>query len=160
MDVVVIFSVIVLVAFIGAFVSARRFGVLAMGLVAGSVLSSMWSSWLAEEAKRLGDLNIGIPVEVVAMIFLLIAPLIILLLNGPRYYGKLDRILSAVATGLLVGALLVKPLGKFMNLTGQALDVYSWLADAQAYIVTAGIIFGIIDLFLIHSSKRPSPKKH
>ena len=159
MEIVVLFGIIVLVVFAGAFVTARRFGVLALGLAAGSVLAGLWADVVAGRFMQFSETQAPwVPAGVVANVALLIAPVLLLLLSGPRYYGKADRVLSAAAIGVLTAAFLVRPLGKFMLLEGQALAVYGWLEGAWHYVVTVGLVLGVIDLFLLHSSRKADPK--
>ena len=47
-----------------------------------------------------------------------------------------------------------------MLLEGQALAVYDWLAAMWQYVVTVGLVLGIIDLFLLHNLRKSEPKKH
>ena len=161
MEVVVLFGGIVFIVFVGAFLSARRFGVLALALAAGSVLAGLWADTLAGRFLQFSETqSVMVPAGVIANIVLLIAPVVLLLLSGPKYHGKWDRLLSAMAIGVLTAAFLVNPLGKFMLLEGQALVVYDWLAATWQYVVTVGLVFGVIDLFLLHNLRKSEPKKH
>lgn len=161
MDVVLIFGAILVVVFVATFISARRFGPLALALAAGALLSGLWADWLAEQLDGFGIGLPWLPVGVLAAIILILLPLVVLLLSGPRYYNRLERFLSALSIGVMTAAFLVEPLGEFMTLEGDALTVYEYLVDSWHYVVTIGLILGVIDLFLIHTSKHGgSGKKH
>ena len=160
MSVLIVFMIIIGVIFAAAFLSARRFGVLALGLAAGSVLASLWGDSLAIWMIKL-DVDVsGVSMGAVSTAILQILPIVILVLSGPRYYSKFERILSALAIGVLTAAFLVQPLGKFMVLQSEAASAYNWLAGIWQYVVTVGLAMGIIDLFLLHSSKKSHSKKH
>lgn len=161
MSIAVLFAGIVVVVFVGAFLSSRRFGTLALSLAAGSILSGMWSSWLAD---LLSGYDIGfawMPPGVLATGLLLLLPLMILLMSGPKYSGKSGRIFSSLAIGVLTAAFLVVPLGQYMSLEGDMLAVYRWLSGHWQYVVTAGLVFGVLDLVMLHGKKPVvSGKKH
>ena len=161
MEVIVMFTAIVLTVFVGAFVSGRRFGVLSLGLAAGSILSGFWATGLAVPFEAFGVGGGKLPSEVVATVVLLVAPAAILLFSGPKYSRKFGRVVSALAIGVLTAAFLVKPLGGLMSLSGGALEAYRFLADYWQYVVGVGLILGVLDLFMLHT-KNPlkSGKKH
>jgi predicted PurR-regulated permease PerM len=78
---------------------------------------------------------------------------------GPRYSGRFERIFSALVIGVMVGAFLVKPLGQYLVLSGDSLIVYKHLLDWWQYIVTAGLIIGVVDIFVMHTQKKSDKKK-
>lgn len=162
MEVIIVFAIIVIAVFVGAFLSGRRFGALSLGLAAGSILSGFWAVDLAVPLMALGFSDEWLPPEVVATVTLLLAPAIILLLSGPKYTKKVSRVLSALAIGVLTAAFLVKPLGGLMTLDGAALEVYGILADYWQYVVGVGLILGVFDLFMLHSTRslKNDKKKH
>lgn len=156
MEISLLFGLIVVAVSLCAFLSARRFGVLALGLAAGFVLAELWTDWLAGLIAHLDVL--WLPHGVVATIILLLAPLGLLLIGGPRYKGRIDRLLAALMVGLLASVFLVKPMGRFMTLDGEALRIYSWLLSYWPYVVTAGLVLGVVDIFLMNASKKDSAK--
>lgn len=162
MEVAIIFAVIVAAVFAGAFVSGRRFGALSLGLAAGSILSGFWAADLAVPLRGVGLSTEWLPAEVLATIILLIAPAAILLFSGPKYTKKFGRVVSALAIGVLTAAFLVKPLGGLMTLEGMALEVYKALAESWQYVVGAGLIIGVFDLFMLHNTRalKIDKKKH
>lgn len=161
MSAMALFVAVVIVVFIGALLSARRFGVLALALTAGSVLAGMWSSWLAGQLVDLGVSLSWLPAGVLATVVLLVAPLMLLLISGPKYHGKFERIMSAVGVGILTAAFLIQPLGRFVMFEGAVLSAYVWLGGVWQYVVTVGVVVGVVDLFLMHSQKAVKPgKKH
>ncbi|PID33253.1 hypothetical protein CR969_01705 [Candidatus Saccharibacteria bacterium] len=160
MSVVILFAIILAVVFVIAFVSSRRFGPLALALAAGSMLAEFWTEWLSIVIGGLGVSFPGLSDKVIATIILLLSPLFLLLLGGPKYYGKHEKVISALAIAILTSALLVRPLGMYMTLDGDALAVYKTLSDWWQYVVTVGLLLGLFDLFLLHNAKLPKPKKH
>lgn len=160
MSVAILFGVIVAVIFAAAFVSSRRFGPLALALAAGFLLAEWWSSWLGSILDGFGMELDWLPNGVIAVLLLLLAPLFALLASGPKYQKKHMKIVSAAGIAFLAADLLVMPLGKFMSLDGQALELYKMFADAWRYIATTGLVLGVVDLFLAHTASGRSSKKH
>lgn len=161
MEVILIFLAIVLAVFVGAFVSGRRFGVLSLGLAAGSILSGFWATGLAVPLEAFGIGGARLPAEVLATIILLVTPAAILLFSGPKHNKRFGRVVSALAMGVLTAAFLVKPLGGLMSLDGVALDVYRTLAEYWQYVVGVGLIIGVFDLFMLHTQNPlKADKKH
>ena len=160
MSVAILFGVIVAVIFAAAFVSSRRFGPLALALAAGFLLAEWWSNWLGSILDGFGMELDWLPNGVIAVLLLLLAPLFALLASGPKYQKKHMKIVSAAGIAFLAAALLVMPLGKFMSLDGQALELYKMFAGAWRYIATAGLVLGVVDLFLAHTAPARTSKKH
>lgn len=161
MDVVVLFLAIVFVVAAGAFLSGRRFGILAVGLAVGSVLSELWASELAKLVASFGVATPLLPVGVWSAVGLLLLPVVLLLMSGPRQQNKMWRLASAVGVGLLAAAFLVVPLGRFMTLEGDVLQVYQILKSYWTYVVTIGLVIGVADVFMTHSGGHThTPKKH
>ena len=160
MSVAILFGVIVAVIFAAAFVSSRRFGPLALALAAGFLLAEWWSNWLGSILDGFGMELDWLPNGVIAVLLLLLAPLFVLLASGPKYQKKHMKIVSAAGIAFLAAALLVMPLGKFMSLDGQALELYKMFAGAWRYIATTGLVLGVVDLFLAHTASGRSSKKH
>ena len=160
MSVAILFGVIVAVIFAAVFVSSRRFGPLALALATGFLLAEWWSNWLSSILDGFGmELN-WLPNGVIAVLLLLLAPLFALLASGPKYQKKHMKIVSAAGIAFLAAALLVMPLGKFMSLDGQALELYKMFAGVWRYIATTGLVLGVVDLFLAHTASGRSSKKH
>lgn len=159
MSVIILFGVILAIVFTIAFVSSRRFGPLALSLAAGFLLSEWWASWLTGLLDGLKLAVSWLPNGVIAALTLTLIPLFALLLGGSRYQRKHEKIISAVAIAFLTASLLVVPLGKYVSLDGQALDLYKIFANNWRYIATLGLVCGVIDLFMLHTGGH-KPGKH
>ena len=159
MSVIILFGAILAIVFTIAFVSSRRFGPLALSLAAGFLLSEWWASWLTGLLDGLKLAVSWLPNGVIAALTLTLIPLFALLLGGLRYQCKHEKIISAVAIAFLTASLLVVPLGKYVSLDGQALDLYKIFANNWRYIATLGLVCGVIDLFMLHTGGH-KPGKH
>ncbi len=159
MSIIILFGAILAIVFTIAFISSRRFGPLALSLAAGFLLSEWWASWLTGLLDGLKLAVSWLPNGVIAVLTLTLIPLFALLLGGPRYQRKHEKIISAVAIAFLTASLLVVPLGKYVSLDGQALDLYKIFANNWRYVATLGLVCGVIDLFMLHTSGH-KPGKH
>lgn len=159
MSIIILFGAILAIVFTIAFVSSRRFGPLALSLAAGFLLSEWWASWLTGLLDGLKLAVNWLPNGVIAALTLTLIPLFALLLGGPRYQRKHEKIISAVAIAFLTASLLVVPLGKYVSLDGQALDLYKIFANNWRYVATLGLVCGVIDLFMLHTGGH-KPGKH
>lgn len=154
---------VVAAVFALAFVSARRFGPLALSLAAGSVLAELWASTLSVVIGGMGLVVPGLPSVVLATVIVTLLPLLVLLGGGPRYQGKYERILSSAAIALLTAALLVRPLGASMVVAGESFVIHQLISGWWQYVVTAGLLLGIADIFLLHTvpaAAKTSKAKH
>lgn len=159
MSIIILFGAILAIVFTIAFVSSRRFGPLALSLAAGFLLSEWWASLLTGLLDGLKLAVNWLPNGVIAALTLTLIPLFALLLGGPRYQRKHEKIISAVAIAFLTASLLVVPLGKYVSLDGQALDLYKIFANNWRYVATLGLVCGVIDLFMLHTGGH-KPGKH
>ena len=160
MSIVIIFGVIIALVVLITFLSGRRFGPLALALSAGFMLSEIWAEWLTVIVSGLGFEVPGLPYGVISTMIILLGPLFLLLMSGPRYFNTFERIASALLISLLTAALLVQPLGRYLSLDGDALAAYTVLVEWWEIVVTVGLALGLVDLFLLHSAKTPKPKKN
>lgn len=159
MNVALLFGGILIGIFGLVFVSGRRFGPLVLALAAGAMLAGFWAEWLAIVIGGLGVSMPGLPSGVLATVIMTIAPLCLLLLGGPKYQGKYEKIFAAAIVSLVTAALLVKPLGQFMMLDANGLAVYNLLNEWWQLVVTVGLIAGMADVFMLHTVKVSAAKK-
>ena len=111
MTVIVVFGGIMIVAFLASFFSGRRFGVMALSLAVGSLLVSWWGRLLADQLHGLDITIAGLPQTIFATLILLLLPLVAVLISGPKYHKKREKIISSAGIAILIVALLTVPLG-------------------------------------------------
>lgn len=158
MQVVLICIIISVALFVAAFVAKRRFGLLGLALATGSLLSGIWGYDAGLVAS-----GFGIPSGPLssAIIFALIVllPAGILLFHGYTYKTLISRVIGASLFTVLALAFLIEPLGHVLILQGYGADIYNWLANNRTFIIGAGLIVAVVDLFLtkpISSSDKKS----
>lgn len=163
MNVAVLLLAVLVVIFVVVLVTGRRIGPLVLAAAAGYIFVELWM-----EAVRviLGGVGINLPWlpdGVVAALILLLVPMGMLMVGGPKYHKKHEKLVAAAVITLLVAALLVGVLAKYLAVDGAAQTVVRQLTSWRQYIITAGLGVGLVDLFLLHTVKtksKPGPKKH
>lgn len=164
MNALIVFVVILAIMFVIAFITKRRFGVLALALFAGSYLAQTWTATTAPFFAPIEPslAGVGLTAESLAQIVIALLPSFVLLLSGPTYHSKWPRIIGASGYTLL-GAVLLTPL--LSPLIGDAdveaaTSITVLIMSNYTLLVTIGLTTAIVDLFLAHSRKSSPDKKH
>jgi len=146
--------------FFAVFLSKRRFGVLGLSLAAGSLLSEYWvgdlTPWVAENGITVDRP----PLESIVAVVLTLLPSLFLLISGPSYKNKIQRIVGAAAYALLAVALLLSPLHDALIFKGASIDAYELLVLYQVPIISVCLILAVFDLMAVRSPKHHSRGKH
>lgn len=155
MNVAVIFAIIVVALFVIAFATKRRFGVLGLALAAGAMLSSLWTKELTPLVEQSGVVSITLPplTSLVAAALVLL-PAVLLFFSGPVYKDKMPRVVGSLAFAVLALALLLEPLGSALVLQDTGKQIYDFFVENQVYIVTAGLVFALLDILATKTPRR------
>jgi len=148
MNVVVSFALIGIALFAAAYATKRRFGLLGLALGAGATLSQLWSYDAGLVVGSLGIFPSGPMTTAITLSIVVLLPAIVLLFHGYTYKNFISRALGAFMFTLLALAFLVEPLGYALTLEGFGVEAYQWLDQYKAVIISVGIIFAVVDLFL------------
>jgi hypothetical protein len=147
---IIVYALIfVLIAlFVLSYYTRKRFGIMALALCAGALLSSMWSSEITPYVAQTGVKVSSLPVSSLVSVALILLPSLVLLYGGQKYEGQIQRIIGAVAYALLAGAFLLVPLGNSISLDEMGSFYLRFLTDNKDLIITAAIIYGLIDILI------------
>lgn len=156
MEIILICIAIAAALFISAFITKRRFGLLGLALAAGSLLSSTWGYDINLAAGGFGVPNTPLATAII-MSLVILAPPIVLLFHGYTYKNHIARLIGAGLFTILALAFLIDPLGHILMPTGFGKNVFDWLVNNRNFVIGAGLILAIIDLFL--TKPAPSPDK-
>jgi len=146
MDVALVFGILLVILFVLAFITKRRFGVLGLALAAGAMLSSLWADKLTPVIEQAGVVVERPPLATIVAVSLVLLPAIVLFVSGPVYRELPMRLAGALMFAALAVALLVEPLGSAMYVTGDSKKVYDFFVENQVYIVTFGLIAAVVDI--------------
>lgn len=157
MNVIVAVSILVVGLFLAAYMTKRRFGLLGLGLAAGSVLSSIWGY---DAGLLVNSFGIRLPMPVInalTMAAITLLPAIVLLFHGQSYRSVWARLIGSAFFAVLAAALLVEPLGHILVLEGLGANVFSWLQNYSDVIVGVGLVVAVIDLMFTKPPKHDLP---
>ncbi len=155
---------ILVILFALAFFTRRRFGVLGLALAAGTVLSQYATNDLANVFHHY-NLSVGqIDHKIIASIFLIVSPALLLLAGGPTYHDKKSAIIGATAFSLLGMFFVLGPLSSILPTDNAAMrDVLVTMSNVQNYVIIGALVFALIDTFMIHGAagrRHRKDKKH
>lgn len=156
MSFIVIISALAVILFVAAFLSKRRFGVLGLALLAGGTLSGLWGDTVTFIVEGLGVHSTAPPLSVIVGAAIVLFPALLLLLSGPTYHRHMQRIFGALAFALLAVSLLLAPLSHALVIDGVGKTVYEVLTQYHVTVITACVIFAILDLFGTKTPKHSS----
>jgi len=80
-------------------------------------------------------------------------PAVVLLFHGYTYKENAARVIGSLLFTILALAFLVEPLSFALPLTGSAADVYRIIVQYKEVIISAGVVFAVIDLFFTKPAK-------
>lgn len=146
--------IIALVLFAVMYITKRRYGLLALAMVAGSIISASWSGYVTTLLQDQGVKLLSPPLNVVVAVVLIILPAVFLLFVGPKYRQKWQQITGSLLFALL-GTLLIAVAISRETPTAIADNQVAVMA-AQAYplIIVIGVTVAIIDTMLAHMPKK------
>ena len=142
--------------FVMAYAANRRFGVLGLGLAAGSLLSTNFTGLLTPFIQQQGFVLVSPPLALVVATALILLPPMLLLFSGPSYKERWQNMVGAGCFALLGFAFLSEPLISALQLDGQGLQFMNFIHTYVSIIIVGGISGAIIDMLL---TGKPTRKK-
>jgi len=150
---------IAIILFVAAYVTKRRFGLLGLGMAAGSIISGIWGYEAGLVASVFGISSGSIATSAATMATILL-PAIILLFRGSGYKTIVGQVAGAGLFMILAMAFISEPLGHILTVQGFGASAYAWLLTNRMMIIGFGLILAIIDLFLMKpANSHPSHHK-
>lgn len=150
----IFFTLLLALLFCFSFFTKRRFGVLGLGLVAGSLLSTNWSDTLTPFIEQQGLVLVSPPLSSIVQTALVLLPPLILFLSGPSYSRAWPRLAGSIAFTLLAFTFLLQPIGVAVLLEGAGLEVYKFFHTYQSLIIVAGIVIALVDVLLTRKKSK------
>lgn len=147
MNLLIILLTIASLLFLVAYFTKRRFGVLGLALIAGSVISSMWTSEVTAFIQGAGIELLTPPLSSLVGSTLVLLPAVLIFFGGPKYSNKLKRLIGSAVFALLAMSLLLSAFGNGLNLDENGMKIYSFLTGNSTLIMTAGIAYALYDVF-------------
>lgn len=153
MDMAMLLIIIIVLLFVTAYFTKRRFGVLGLALCAGSLLSVMWTADVTPLIQNAGIRLLTPPLATVVAVGLVLLPAVLLLFSGPSYHKLWQRVVGAAAFALLATSLLLVPLGTGLVLDDTTQEYYNFLVQNRNVIITATIAYALLDIVTLKTPK-------
>ena len=130
--------------FVLMFFARRRYGVMALALAPGAMMSALWVNDLTPLVAKAGVVIVQPPLEVVVAAGLTLVPALLLLFSGPSYHGKMGRALGSVAFGVLAILLLLGPIQSGIVIDGVGAAVFAQFVNYKPLAVTVLLVLGTV----------------
>lgn len=154
MNIVIVLAVLVGLLFATAYFTRRRYGVLGLALCAGYLISTIWTPDVASIIRSAGVELLSPSLSSVVAALLILFPALILLLSGPTYTKRWQRLVGAAAFALLSTSFLLTPLHNGIVLDDTGKRIYDILFEYRDLIITVMIIYAVYDLLIMKSPKK------
>lgn len=145
--------------FLIVFLTKRRYGILAMALAAGYLISTNWAGSVTPFIEQQGVVLVSPPLASVVATALTLLPPLLLLFSGPKYSDMFSRIVASAGFTVLAIAFLLLPFGNALLLEGQALDAFKAISEWQSVIIVVGLVAAVLDVMLYKPPKDKDKKK-
>ncbi len=156
MNIVYVVLFVIILLFVLAYRTRRRFGVLGLALCAGSLLSTMWTASVTSYATKYGLHSSALPLSSIVSAVLILLPALFLLYGGPTYSKRMQRIIGAAAFALLASAFLLAPLGSSLSLDDMGTFYYDIFLQNRDIVITVAVVYALFDILVM---RLPSKKK-
>lgn len=143
-----------------AFLMKRRFGVLGLALTAGSLLSAYWTDAVKAFLETQGITLVAPPLTSVVALSLILLPPVLLLFGGPKYNGKLQRLLGSFLFALMAFLIVLPTLTSIFVIESNAEAIVQILMQYKNSALAALIVYAVIDTMLAQGGKKHDKKAH
>lgn len=151
----------IIVLWLLAFMTKRRFGVLGLALTAGALLSALWSRDMVAILDLFGVSFATLSTAGFVAIAIVLLPAFLLLFSGPSYKTIRARIIGASLFAVLAVTLIAVPLERAIPLDGLGKTIFELIDRYSVYIITGGVVLSLLDIIGIHATRGHEKKgKH
>lgn len=160
MSYILVFLAIAALLFALSFVVKRRFGVLVLALLAGSLLANLWTETLTPLVASTGIVTVRPPLSSIVALVVTLAPAFILFLGGPVAHGKHERLIGSLVFAVVATMLSLNWINDALVIDGPGVVLHDVLIEYQALILTIGVIAAIVDVLMTHTVRRTGKTGH
>jgi hypothetical protein len=153
MSTLFIVAVFAATLFLVRYFSSRRFGLSALGLGAGYLISASCTGGITLLLEQAGVTLTTPPLSSLVAIVLILLPGSVLLLKGAKSKDVFMRIAASLGFTVLALALMLEPLGTALLLNDDEKTVFNVLAQWQNAAIVAGLVVAMADILLYKPPK-------
>ncbi len=151
----------IIVLWLLAFMTKRRFGVLGLALTTGALLSALLSRDMVAILDSFGVSFATLSTAGFVAIAIVLLPAFLLLFSGPSYKTIRARIIGASLFAVLAVTLIAVPLERAIPLDGLGKTIFELIDRYSVYIITGGVVLSLLDIIGIHATRGHEKKgKH
>lgn len=159
MSYILVFIAMAALLFGLSFIVKRRFGVLVLALLAGSLLANLWTEILTPLVASTGIVTIRPPLSSLVALTVTLAPAFVLFLGGPVANRKHERLIGSLIFAVVATMLSFNWLNDALVIDGAGQILHDFLTQYQALILTAGVIAAIFDVLMTHTVRHAGNAK-
>ncbi len=148
------FIIIGITLFVLAYFSKRRFGLLGLALVAGTIVSSNWATSVTSMLQTQGVSLSFPPLSLVVAGFLIVLPAILLLLVGPTYHKKWQRLLGSALFALFATIFIIIMVNHEAPILIADITFVEFTVNTQAISLVLVVVLSLADIIASHLPKK------
>lgn len=160
MSYILVFVAMAGLLFALSYIVKRRFGVLVLALLAGSLLASLWTETLTPLVASAGIVTVRPPLSSIVALTVTLAPAFVLFLGGPAAHGKHERLVGSLIFALVATMLSFHWLNDALVIDGAGRVLHDFLSQYQALILTGGVVAAIVDVLMTHTVRHQGKVGH
>lgn len=160
MSYILVFVAIATLLFALSYVVKRRFGVLVLALLAGSLLANLWTETLTPLVASTGIVTVRPPLSSIVALVVTLAPAFVLFLGGPAAHSKHERLVGSIIFAIVATMLSLNWINNALVIDGAGVVLHDALVKYQALILTVGVVAAIIDVLMTHTVRHPGKTGH
>lgn len=153
MQSLIVYGIIAAVLFAVPFIFGRRFGVLAMALAVGAILSDVWTNELISLARGVG-ISIELYGPMMVSVLIILAPVLILMFKSCHVRPLFLRLFGSFMFMILALAFLIEPLGRYFVVQGLGSEMFNLFYEKRHLVIGVGLILAIFDFLLAKFGKK------
>jgi hypothetical protein len=160
MSYILVFVALAALLFALSYIVKRRFGVLVLALLAGSLLANLWTADLTPLVASTGIVTVRPPLSSIVALVVTLAPAFVLFLGGPVAHGKHERLVGSLIFAIVATMLSLNWINDALVIEGAGKVLHDILLEYQALILTVGVIAAIVDVLMTHTVRHQAHSKH
>ncbi len=142
------------ILFVMAYLSKRRYGLLGLGLIAGSLISVNWASYVTLMLQAQGVSLSTPPLSLVVAIGVLLLPALILMVVAPKYKKIHSRLVGSAFFAILGMTLVIAEFHRSAQNLLEPSFMLAYINQYQAIIIVVAIVAALVDVFHTHLPKK------
>lgn len=148
----IIIAILLIALFLLSFITGRRFGILGLGVAAGTLLASQTLLPLEAVFQLFQQYLGGISPAQAATILLLLAPSIILMFSGgARYDSKKMRLIGSLLYTTMAGFAILPFVMSQIEIPNEIKNV---VLTSHTFALAIGVVLAVIDCFITRNHRR------